>query len=140
MDNKFVRKIFELSELSFKNDEVPVGAIVVRNGLIIGVGTNTREKEKSVIGHAEINAIENACANIGDWRLDECEMYVTLYPCLMCAGAIIESRLKKVYYLCDKTNVCIEHNCLRNISKIDNDEFEKKYLNLLRLFFENKRN
>ena len=139
MKNKFVKKIFELSKKSYDLDEIPVGAIVVKENNIIGVGINSREKNVSVIGHAEINAIEDACKFIGDWRLDGCVMYVTLFPCMMCSGAILESRLEKVYYLCDRTNVCYDMKKFLNVEKIVDDEYEKEYLNLLKLFFENKR-
>jgi len=136
----YINKIFELSKLAYDNDEIPVGAIVVRNNEIIGCGMNTRNATGSVVGHAEIAAIEEACVNIGDWRLDECEMYVTLLPCMMCTGAIIESRIKKVYYLCDRTNVCFKTKEYLNIEKIEMGEIENKYMKLLQLFFENKRN
>ena len=140
MNEQFLKKIYDLSIESFNLDEIPVGAIVVRNGEIIGKGINSREREKSVIGHAEINAINDACRTIGDWRLDGCVMYVTLLPCMMCAGAIYESRIKKVYYLCDRTNVCFNTGKYIDVEKIDNMEYEEKYLKMFRLFFENKRN
>ena len=140
MNKKYIEKIYDLAKESYDIDEIPVGAIIVKDDKIVGIGINTRESKKSVIGHAEINAIEAACNYIGDWRLDECELYVTLLPCMMCAGAILESRIKKVYYLCDKTNVCYKINEFLNIEKINDSVFETKYLNLLRLFFENKRN
>lgn len=140
VNEQFLKKIYDLSVESFNLDEIPVGAIVVKNGEIVGVGINSRKREKSVIGHAEINAINDACRFIGDWRLDECEMYVTLLPCMMCAGAIYESRIKKVYYLCNRTNVCFDTLNLLDALKIDAVEYEEKYLNLLKLFFENKRN
>ena len=94
----------------------------------------------SVVGHAEINAIEAACKVVEDWRLDDCEMYVTLLPCMMCSGAILESRIKKTYYLCNRTNVCFQTSEYINVEKIENNVYEEKYLNLLKLFFENKRN
>ena len=106
MNINFIDKIMELSQKSFDADEIPVGAIVVKDGMIVGAGINNRTGSNSVIGHAEINAIEMACKNIGDWRLDDCELYVSLKPCMMCTGAIVDSRIKKVYYLCDRTNVC----------------------------------
>lgn len=140
MRKDFIKKIYELAIKSYDFDEIPVGAIVVKDGKIIGEGINSRVREKSVIGHAEINAIENACKFVGDWRLDDCEIYVTLLPCMMCTGAILESRIKKVYYLCARTNVCYKTNEYINVVKIDNSDYEEKYLNLLRLFFENKRN
>ena len=140
MNEKYVKKIYDLAIESYNIDEIPVGAIVVKNNEIIGFGTNSRESNNSVFGHAEINAIEAACKVVGDWRLDDCEMYVTLLPCMMCAGAIAESRIKKVYYLCDRTNVRFKSDEYICALKIDDEELEKKYLNLLQLFFENKRN
>ena len=140
MKVEYVKKIYDLAKKSCEIDEIPVGAIVVRNDEIIGVGINSRQNEKSVLGHAEINAIQEACRVVGDWRLDECVMYVTLLPCMMCSGAILESRIKKVYYLCNRTNVCFETSKYIRVEKIENKEYEEKYLNLLRLFFENKRN
>lgn len=140
MKKQFIDKIYELALESFNCDEIPVGAIIVKNEKIIAVGTNTRQSKKSVIGHAEINAIEAACKVINDWRLDDCEMYVTLLPCMMCSGAILESRIKKVYYLCDRTNVCFDAISFLNVEKIFDDVVSEKYLNLLKLFFENKRN
>ena len=77
--------------------EVPVGAIIVKDDEIIGSGYNLKETKKSVISHAEIIAIENACKTIGDWRLNGASMYVTLEPCPMCASAIIQSRISKLY-------------------------------------------
>ena len=138
--NEYMDKIYDLALKSFENDEIPVGAIVVKDGEIIGEGINNREADHSVVGHAEINAIENACSVIGDWRLDECEMYVTLLPCMMCAGAILESRIKKIYYLCDRTNVCFDTKPFLSVEKLVDCEYEEKYLKLLQLFFENKRN
>ena len=140
MDEKYIEKIYDLAKRSYDIDEIPVGAIVVRNGKIISEGINSRESMNSVIGHAEINAIEEACKVAGDWRLDDCEMYVTLLPCMMCSGAILESRIKKIYYLCNRTNVCFQTSKFINVEKIENSDYEEKYLNLLKLFFENKRN
>ena len=139
MKNAFIEKIYGLAVESFNIDEIPVGAIIVKNDEIISVGINSRESNKNVMGHAEINAIEAACRVIGDWRLDDCEMYVTLLPCMMCSGAILESRLKNVYYLCCRTNVCFKTDDYINVTKINDELIEEKYLNLLRLFFENKR-
>lgn len=140
MKREYINKIYDLAKKSYDIDEIPVGAIVVKNDQIVGIGINTREKNKSVIGHAEVNAIEDACKTIGDWRLDGCEMYVTLLPCMMCSGAILESRIKKVYYLCNRTNVCFKPFQYVDAEKIDDCFFEEKYLNLLKMFFENKRN
>ena len=138
--DKYVDRIIKLAKQAFDNDDIPVGAIVVKNGRIIGEGYNTRNKNKSVIGHAELDAIEMACNKIGDWRLDECDLYVTLKPCMMCTGAIVDSRIKNVYYLCDRTNVCFESNKYLNLIKIVDNKTVDKYLKMLKNFFENRRN
>ena len=138
--NKYVVKILNMAKQAYDNNDIPVGAIVVRKNEIIGCGFNKRNANSSVIGHAEIEAIEMACKYVGDWRLDDCVMYVTLVPCMMCSGAIVESRIKKVYYLCDRTNVCFDSGKYLSLEKIDDDLSCKEYLNLLQLFFENKRN
>ena len=78
--------------------EVPVGAVIVKNGKIIARGKNERESKQNALSHAEIEAINNACKNTGSWRLEDCEMYVTLEPCPMCAGAIINSRIKTLIF------------------------------------------
>ena len=140
MNIDFVNKIMELSKKAYFLDEIPVGAIVVKEGNIIGEGINNRNGDASVIGHAEINAIEMACDNVGDWRLEGCEMYVSLLPCMMCTGAILESRIKKVYYLCDRTNVCFNSKKYLNVEKINDKIKCDEYMKLLQLFFENKRN
>ncbi len=94
----FMRLALEQAKLSSDEGEVPVGAVIVRNGEVVSYGRNRREKEKNALCHAETEAINNACKALGGWRLWECEMFVTLEPCSMCAGAIINSRLKKVTY------------------------------------------
>jgi tRNA(adenine34) deaminase len=78
--------------------EVPVGCVIVRGDEIVGRGRNRREKDKSALAHAEIEAIEEACRNLGGWRLWECTLYVTLEPCAMCAGAILNARIPRVVY------------------------------------------
>lgn len=140
MNIEYINKIMELAEIAYFNDEIPVGAVVVYNSKIIGEGVNTRSNNSTVIGHAEINAIENACKTVGDWRLSECELYVNLKPCMMCTGAIVESRIKKVYYICDRTNVRFNPEEYIELTKINNKEIHDKYMKLLQLFFENKRN
>ena len=98
MDNLFMTEALRLANIAAKKGEIPVGAVVVRNGEIIGRGYNLRENEKNAIAHAEIMAIEEACGAVGDWRLNGCTLYVTLEPCPMCAGAIINSRIDRVVY------------------------------------------
>lgn len=140
VNNEFVDRVIYLAKKAYDLDEIPVSAVVVRNGKIIGEGINSRFRKKNVVGHAEINAIENACKNVGDWRLDGCEMYVSLLPCMMCAGAILESRIEKVYYLCDRTNVYFDSKKYLKIEKIDDFLRHEEYMKLLQLFFENRRN
>lgn len=96
--NEFMKEAIELAKISADELEVPVGAVVVLNGEIVGRGRNRREKEKNALCHAEIEAINDACKRLGGWRLWQCEMYVTLGPCPMCAGAVINSRIKKVTF------------------------------------------
>lgn len=88
----------EQARLSFDGGEVPVGAVITRNGEVVSVGRNRREYGKNALYHAELEAIDEACKKLGGWRLWECEMYVTLEPCPMCAGAIVNSRIRKVYF------------------------------------------
>ena len=87
-----------------KKDEVPIGAVIVKDNKVIAKGYNKREKSKNAINHAEIVAIKRACRKLKDWRLENCEMYVTLKPCPMCAGAISNARIKRVYFGAEETN------------------------------------
>lgn len=96
--NHFMKLALKEAEKAFALGEVPIGAIVVKHGKVIGRGHNTRELSENAIAHAEINAIQEACLNIGHWRLTDCELYVTIEPCPMCIGAIYQSRIKTVYF------------------------------------------
>ncbi|MGN1122704.1 MAG: tRNA adenosine(34) deaminase TadA [Eubacterium sp.] len=98
MDEAFMKEALRLARLSADEGEVPVGAVIVKDGEIIATGRNRREREKNALCHAELEAINNACKALGGWRLWQCEMYVTLEPCPMCAGAIINSRIKRVAF------------------------------------------
>ena len=93
-----MRRALELAQKAFDDGEVPVGAVIVRGDEVIAVGRNRREKEKNALLHAETDAINNACKKLGGWRLWNCEIYVTLEPCPMCAGAIINAHIPKVYF------------------------------------------
>ena len=97
-DKIFMQKALELARRAIAEGEVPVGAVVVRNGEIIGSGYNLRESLGMATAHAEILAIEEACKTLGTWRLLDCTLYVTLEPCPMCAGAIVNSRIERVVY------------------------------------------
>ena len=88
----------DLARQAAEEGEVPVGCVIVRGDQIVGRGRNRREKDKTALGHAEIEAISEACRNLGGWRLWECTLYVTLEPCPMCAGAIVNARIPRVVY------------------------------------------
>ena len=97
-DEKFMRLAIEQAMISASEGEVPVGAVVVKDGEVISVGGNRRELGKNALAHAELEAIDGACKALGGWRLWQCELYVTLEPCPMCTGAIINSRIRRVIY------------------------------------------
>jgi len=97
MNDFFMKKALEEAQKAFDKDEVPVGAVIVRNGEIIAAAHNTRELSKDATAHAEMLAIREACERLGGWRLLDCEMYVTLEPCVMCSGAILQARLERLY-------------------------------------------
>jgi tRNA(adenine34) deaminase len=104
----FMQEAFKEAQLAFDEDEVPVGAVIVVDNKIIARGHNTREKEGSPIAHAEMNAIQNALPFFEGWRFLKASLYVTLEPCVMCAGAIISARIDSVYYGTEdpKAGVC----------------------------------
>ncbi|HAS37789.1 MAG TPA: tRNA-specific adenosine deaminase [Ruminococcaceae bacterium] len=97
-DEFFMDQAIELAKEAANEGEVPVGAIVVIDGRVVGRGRNRRETDKNALAHAEIEAINEACRTLGGWRLWQCDMYVTLEPCPMCTGAIINSRIKRLVY------------------------------------------
>ena len=98
MTNEFMLAAYEMAKQAYDDGEVPVGAVIVRENVIVAKGRNRREKAKNALLHAEIEAIDNACKDLGGWRLWNCELYVTLEPCPMCAGAIINAHIPKVYF------------------------------------------
>ena len=97
-DRQFMEEALALAREAAAAGEVPVGCVIVRKGRIVGRGRNRREQDKTALAHAEIEAIAEACRNLGGWRLWECTLYVTLEPCPMCAGAIINARIPRVVY------------------------------------------
>lgn len=98
MDERFMDEALALAREAAAEGEVPVGCVIVRNGTIVGRGRNRRETDKTALAHAEIEAIAEACRQLGGWRLWECTLYVTLEPCPMCAGAIVNARIPRVVY------------------------------------------
>lgn len=96
-DEKYMRAAIREAKKAYALDEVPIGCVIVQDGKIIARGYNRRNTDKNALAHAELAAIKKASRKTGDWRLEDCTMYVTLEPCQMCAGAIVQCRLKKVY-------------------------------------------
>ena len=124
MQEKYYEEIIRLAKKAYKKGEVPVGAIVVKDGKILAKAYNMVEKDRNATLHAEILAIKKASKKLKNWRLNGCEMYVTLEPCDMCAGAIKLSRISKVYYMVkknDNNNSSQEYIHLSQYS----DEFKK---------------
>lgn len=116
--DKYMLSAYNEAKKAYKKLEVPVGAIIVKDGEIIAKAYNLREKRNSSLAHAEILCIEKACKKLNSWRLDGMDMYVTLEPCSMCAGAIIQSRLNKVYIGAkDSKNGCV--GSIANIFEIN---------------------
>lgn len=133
--DKFMKEAYKEALKAFKRNEVPVGAVIVTNNKIIAKAHNTRQRKKSVINHAEILAILKASKKIGDWRLNDCDLYVTLKPCSMCDVIIKESRIKKVYFGIEKPTSKKEYNrtIYAQTNVCDN------YKEILNKFFKNKR-
>lgn len=97
MDNKYMKLALKEARKAFEKEEVPIGAIIVKDGKILSRAHNLRETKKQACAHAEVLAIQKACQKLNSWRLEDCDMYVTLEPCPMCAGAILNARIKNVY-------------------------------------------
>ena len=149
MNNEFMNIAFEEAKIGFENDEVPIGAVIVKDGKIISRAHNNKNSDNLVTSHAEIIAIEEAERSIGNWRLDGCDIYITLDPCPMCASAIKQARISNVYCALSNSDLnnkkiivdIFESNDLTNsLVNFKTDLFFEKSNNLLSLFFKNKRN
>lgn len=134
------------AQISAKKDEVPIGAIIVKDGKVIARAHNTRNKSKNAVAHAEILAIERACKKLDDWRLAGCSLYVTLEPCVMCLGACFNARLSNVYFgaydLSGKGCFAIAEtvgNTLNHNLNLQGGILEKPCSELLTNFFADKR-
>lgn len=100
IDERFMKEAIKQAKKAYALDETPIGCVIVHEGKIIGRGYNRRNTDKNALAHAEIAAIKKASKKLGDWRLEECTMYVTLEPCQMCSGAIVQSRMTRVVVGC----------------------------------------
>lgn len=145
MNEKYMRLAIEKAKMAFQDDEVPVGTVIVEDDIIIATGYNRIEKKHSSLEHSEIIAIKEAQRKKNNWRLNNCILYTTLEPCLMCAGAIVNARIKKVVYATESNYLTKnERQILQKIYEQNNIEIfhgilEQDSKKLLAVFFENKR-
>lgn len=146
--NDCMKIAITLANKAKKHGEVPIGAVVEKDGRILGKGFNRREKTKNALSHAEIIAINKACKKTKSWRLDGCNLYVTLEPCPMCAGAIANARIDNLFFACkertSQDNLCpqiLSSNRLNHkVQIVQLKEFEGAASQLLTDFFKEKRN
>ena len=136
---KYLDMAFIEAKKAFDLDEIPVGCVIVYKNKVIACGHNEKESKNCAIRHAEMVAIDIACGKLNSWRLDECDLYVTLEPCMMCMGAIVESRIKNVYFGAKNNSEqmydIVRINKLVNLYFVDDTECSK----ILSDFFANKR-
>ncbi|MBE5040242.1 nucleoside deaminase [Ructibacterium gallinarum] len=147
MENFFMRAALEEAEKAFAIGEIPVGAVVVRNGEMIARGHNLREQRQNALSHAETEVIFKACERLGTWRLSDCDLYVTLEPCAMCCGAIAQAKMRRVYFGAYDpkggfavSNACLlEHPGLMHRTEYYCGIMEEECRALLRRFFDQLR-
>ena len=145
---KFMKMAYKLALKAYDIGEVPIGAVIVKDGKVIAKAYNKRNFKRLSTAHAEILAIEKACKKLGDWRLDDSEMYVTLEPCPMCAGAIVNSRIKKLYFgAYERKSGSVLSNYqilfkggLNHTVQAEGGILEEDCSTLLKKFFKSKRN
>lgn len=145
MQNKFMKAALKCAQKAFDEGEVPIGAVVVCDGKIISRGHNRRTKRQIATAHAEIEAIEKACRKLKSWRIPECELYVTLEPCPMCMGAMLNARVKKVYFGayeakgCSMTEQIAESNLLNHRIEVEGGVMQEECSRTLSTFFSQMR-
>jgi len=143
MDELFMKEALKEAYKAYEIKEVPIGAVVVRNGEIVGRGYNQKETLKDATLHAEISAIKDACRNLGGWRLPGCTMYVTLEPCAMCAGALVNARIERLVIGSKdlKTGACgsviniVQMEKLNHQIDVQYGILEEECSNMLKIFF-----
>ena len=143
----YMKKAINQAKKAIALDEVPIGAVIVKDGKVIASAFNKRETSQLATAHAEILAINKACKKLKSWRLDDAEMYVTLEPCPMCAGAIVNARIKKVYFgayeqksggAISKFNILTEGG-LNHVTEFEGGIMEEECSNMLKSYFKAKR-
>ncbi len=145
--DKYMKIALEEAMKSYKNNDVPVGAVIVKNEKVIARAHNQKEKKKNATRHAEIIVIEKACRKLKTWHLNDCTLYVTLEPCMMCCGAIIQSRIKKVIYATtndkfgyiESVGKLLQNKKNNHYVKLEKGIGEQQSINLLKQFFKEKR-
>lgn len=143
MQEKFMMEALKQAKKAASIGEAPIGAVIVRNGEIIARGYNKRETKKNALLHAEIIAIDRACKKLGGWRLPGCEIYVTLEPCPMCSGAIINSRIEKIFFgaydkkagCCGSATSLFEEGMFNHRPEIAGGIMESECAEILKTFF-----
>ena len=137
---EYMRIALKEAKKAEKHGDVPIGAVVVKNGKIIAKGHNKKEKKGMVTRHAEIEVIEKTCKKLKTWHLEECEIYITVEPCLMCYGAIEQSRIKKIIYGTENDKFgYISKNNTSNNKKIESGILQKECREIMQKFFLKKR-
>ena len=137
MYEKYMKVALKQAKKALKYNEVPVGCVITKNNKIIAKAYNKKEKTKNVTKHAEIIAISKACKKIKNWRLENCEIYITMEPCMMCCGAIEQSRIRKIIYGVKNENYGFTKN-LKNI-KIISQIYESECKKIVQMFFKKRR-
>ena len=138
MNKEFLDILMKYADKSLKYNDVPVGAIIVKDGKVLSAGFNTREKDQNILGHAEINAIIEAQKTLNNWNLSGCDLYVTLVPCSMCMEIIKQSRIDNIYYLLEKP-ISKKEFSQTKLVKMDKSDYEIKYGEILSNFFKKLR-
>lgn len=137
---KYMKLALKEANKAYKKGEIPVGAVIVKNGKIISKAHNMKEKKYISTYHAEILAINKACKKLKNWRLNDCELYVTVEPCMMCCGAILQSRLSTIIYGTKNDNFGYSHILEKNNVKVIPDICKEKSKKIMQEFFIQKRN
>ena len=147
MEEKYMKEALKEAKKAYDKLEIPVGAVIVKDGKIIARAHNVKEQKKDTTKHAEIIAIQKASKKLNSWRLNDCEMYVTLEPCSMCAGALIQSRIKKVYIgtMDEKTGACgsvlnlLEDYKFNHVVEVEKEVCKESCEKILKDFFKELR-